>query len=411
MKLKPWFALPEPQQCARVVIIGGGLAGLASAYALVRAGIDVCMLEAEATLASGASGNPAGLLMPQLSAGASIETVFHRRGVTFTRQVLKELDAQRFSVQGQLNGLLYLADQPRLAKRFETLASQADRVCKPVSATEASELAGSDITVSGLYLAEAGWISIPSLCEALFAACQNKLQIFTNTRVIELSRRDTHWQLRTAARETFSAGAVIVANAGAARELKLLADVPIQIVPGQLNRIDCGAAAQTNLPLCGAAYCLPMAEDQAVLGASFRAAGDTAIKRDDYQHNLAQLARFAPALAKAWQSCRWQGRVALRATSPDHLPIVGPFIDQATFKSDYARLQHGDQRYPYPQAAYLPGLYMNLAHGARGLSSCLLAGKLLADSISGAALTLDAKLYQAVHPSRFWLKQLRKGTH
>ena len=52
-----------------VIIIGGGLAGAASAEAMARRGYEVTLIERYSSLAQEASGNPLGVLYPRLTGG------------------------------------------------------------------------------------------------------------------------------------------------------------------------------------------------------------------------------------------------------------------------------------------------------------------------------------------------------
>lgn len=68
---------------------------------------------------------------------------------------------------------------------------------------------------------------------------------------------------------------------------------------------------------------------------------------------------------------------SVRCTSADRLPIVGPADAQA-----------------------LPGLWLNTAMGARGLTRAVLCGELLAARLQGEPLPLDAKLARAMGTER-----------
>ena len=59
--------MPAPAE--QVAIIGGGIAGAAMAYALAKRQIPHFLLEQADRIASAASGNPSGLLVPFLSVG------------------------------------------------------------------------------------------------------------------------------------------------------------------------------------------------------------------------------------------------------------------------------------------------------------------------------------------------------
>ncbi len=57
-------------------MLGAGIAGASVARALVRRGVEVIVLEAGGELGAGASGNPAGLVMPRLDRDGPLREVF-----------------------------------------------------------------------------------------------------------------------------------------------------------------------------------------------------------------------------------------------------------------------------------------------------------------------------------------------
>ena len=70
---KPWFIQPSSSPPEHVVIIGAGIAGAATAYALATRGVRVSVLEA-ATAAHAASGNRQGLLYAKISPYPTAQT-------------------------------------------------------------------------------------------------------------------------------------------------------------------------------------------------------------------------------------------------------------------------------------------------------------------------------------------------
>ena len=86
----------------------------------------------------------------------------------------------------------------------------------------------------------------------------------------------------------------------------------------------------------------------------------------------------APALRPAFEGkAPLHAWASVRCTSADRLPIVGPADAQA-----------------------LPGLWLNTAMGARGLTRAVLCGELLAARLQGEPLPLDTKLARAMGTER-----------
>ncbi|MFW5815628.1 MAG: FAD-dependent oxidoreductase, partial [Wenzhouxiangella sp.] len=84
-------------------------------------------------------------------------------------------------------------------------------------------------------------------------------------------------------------------------------------------------------------------------------------------------------------------RAAVRCQTPDFLPLAGPLPDPG----------HNPHR-------PVPGVYLNLAHGSRGLTHTPLCADLIADQASGLSPFPDAELIDALAPERFILRRRRR---
>ena len=79
------------------------------------------------------------------------------------------------------------------------------------------------------------------------------------------------------------------------------------------------------------------------------------------------------------------------------------------FMHSYADLRK-DARLPLQQPCpWQPGLYVNTAHGSRGLISAPLAAELLSAWICDEPLPLPLDIAQQCHPNRFALRQLMRN--
>ena len=58
---------------------------------------------------------------------------------------------------------------------------------------------------------------------------------------------------------------------------------------------------------------------------------------------------------------------------------------------------------------YVPGLYINTAHGSRGLSSAPLCAEMLASQICGEPPPLSSELSRALSPARFLVRDLGRN--
>ncbi len=162
----------------------------------------------------------------------------------------------------------------------------------------------------------------------------------------------------------------------------------------------------SSLPLIyEGGYCIPDGKGQLLFGATFRHDGSLEVREADHQYNLAQLEGACPALGKG----PFSAFVGMRYTTRDHLPLIGGLPMKAKWLKDYDRLRFGDRRPHYPNCPYQPGIYLNIAHGSKGLSSSFMGSRTLTALLTGAPLPIGMKLWEALHPARFWLRTLKCG--
>ena len=77
----------------------------------------------------------------------------------------------------------------------------------------------------------------------------------------------------------------------------------------------------------------------------------------------------------------------------------------------YAKLKH-DKNYPVTTPCpWLPGAFVNTAHGSRGLATAPLCAEAIAAAILGLPSPLSAKLQQALHPNRLLIRTLTHYRH
>jgi len=225
--------------------------------------------------------------------------------------------------------------------------------------------------------------------------------------VQRLERVDVGWRLWTAEGSTvIEADTVIVACAMATARLLPFAEMPLEARPGQITRTSGGALA---LPVAYGGYAAPAGRGHWI-GATHTKGQDSVIPRFDPQadqHNLDTLAEAMPAFAA---SLRIEGHwFGVRAATPDMLPLAGPVSDADEYREIFAPLVHGITR-DLPPAPYQPGLYVISGLGSRGFVSGPLLGEMLAAQILGTPSPVERSVRQLLHPARFHLRALKRGT-
>lgn len=413
----PWFTRPAAAQGPRTaMIIGAGLAGCCSAFALARRGWQVTLIERHPAAAQEASGNPQGILYCKLSPHQTPLSRFIQSSYAYSLRLLHEALAQG---EGHWDacGVLQLAATAKESARQQQLAGGGypRRFLHCVDAQQASQIAGVSVDHPGLFFPEGGWVNPPALCNALLQ--HPAITLKTHSEAVQLQYHAGQWTTRDAAgRALAQAQVTIICSAADSQGFAQTAHLPLKAIRGQITQLPATRqSAHLRSVLCAEGYISPARQGEHHLGASFRFdRHDTQPSVEENQSNLALLDSLSPSLARALQrdqldAASLQARAALRCTTPDYLPLVGPVVNAADFRRHYAVLGKDASKQPSVASPWLPGLFINAAHGSRGLISCPLSGELIAALITGEALPLPSDLAQAVHPSRFLLRQLIRG--
>lgn len=410
---KPWFARPTWRAARReALVIGGGLAGCATAASLAARGWQVSLLERHAGLAEEGSGNPQGVLYLKLSAHGTELSRLVVSGFGYTRRIVERLQRGQ---DWDACGVLQLAfDAKEAARQARLAAAFPVDLLRAVSREEAETLAGIGLPAGGLFFPEAGWLHPPALCRLL--ATHPNIRLLPHQEAAELRRDGDRWQALDGERLLAEAPVAILAGAAEVGRFPQAAGLPLKRIRGQITRLPASAESRAlRTVVCAEGYVAPPRNGEHTLGASFDFVGSEPIPTvAEHVSNLALLEEISADLARrvgAEQLVpeRLEGRAAFRCTSPDYLPIVGPLADAEAFAAAYAVLARDARQVPDTPCPWLDGLYVNTAHGSRGLITAPLAAELLAAWLDDEPLPLPRAVAQACHPNRFLLRKLIRG--
>lgn len=413
----PWFARPTlPRAPRTAIVIGGGLAGSGVAASLAARGIAVTVLERHDSLAGGASGNPQGVLHIKPSPHGTALTSLMLAGVGFTaREAARRLPTD--GLAWSRCGVLTLAFDPAEARRQADLAAlgwPADFM-RPVDVSAATDIAGVPLPHGGLFYPGAGWVHPPALCAAFLRHAA--IRIRTGVDAGSLAQApDGRWVVRDShGRDCERADMVVVCTAEATRRFAPFAHLPLGVIRGQVTQIPATPrSVGLRAVVCGEGYVAPVRDGAHCAGATFVIHdADSAIRPAEHALNLRTLAALAPAFADAAGVASLDpgtlaGRAALRTVAPDYLPVVGPACDETAFLERYDGLARDARRQFDGEAPWLPGLFVSTAHGSRGLVSAPLSGELIAAAACGEPMPLPSAVIDALSPSRFLVRALRR---
>lgn len=327
---------PSERRLARAVtIIGGGIAGASAARAVRALGGEAVVLDPGEP---GASGFPAALVTPRLDAGLGpLAALFAQ---AFGRAVALYEDMPAVVIA---RGVLQYAIGERDPERF-------------------AKIAASDFFEPGaLALADAGLDQRSAL-------------------VIEPAAVLAAWLGAVEARPATNLGdgpVIVAAGLGSAA---LVPGLPLQAVRGQADR----AEGITTAAAAWGGYVLPTRN-----GLMFGATHDrdderTDVRATDTARNLETLAGVRPELAAQLALLPLRGRAAVRAVTPDRLPLAGA--------------APGGE----------PGVFVLAGFGSRGFSTAPLLAEHVAALALGAPSPLPAPLAALADPGRFARRAARR---
>ena len=400
---------------ARALIVGGGLAGCATAWALAESGWRSTLIERRASIADAASGNPAGLFHGIVNGQDGSHARFNR-AAALEAHVAAAIAIRAHRVAGGLDGLLQLVDADTQVDAMRALLGRLRLPAGYVQALApeaASAHAGLSIARPAWFYPGGGWIAPRGLARSFIERADTQVEVVTDMAVATIERADGLWHVLDAAGRRLASAAVVVL-AGGGESLRLLGGAwPVEPVRGQISSVPVEALAGgrlPGLPLTGAGFLLPEVDGRAIFGATADA-GDPAIdvRPADHDRNRLQLLSLVPSLRAAIAAAgnNFEGRAATRWVSRDRLPLIGKVPRKV--EGFEGRTGPPVSRPDTPRRVERQeGLYLFTALGSRGITWAALGARVIAASISGAPLPLGARLLDAIDPARFAVRERQR---
>jgi len=376
--------LPPFEQAGRCVVIGAGLAGASVAASLARRGWQVHVFEQAREPAAGASGLPAGLVVPHVSPDDSVLSRLSRAGVRLTLAQARSLLQQ--GQEWDMTGVLERAVDGKVDWPDSWLGNPAASSQPP---TETQYAKAKLPAVPARWHAQAGWIKPASLVRALLR--QPGVSFHGEQQVGSVKPMPDGWVVLDQQGVALAQTDLVVLAAGPASSALSGGGVALQPVRGQVSwgmRADKqqAEAPWPDCPVNGDGSLVPAIPTEHgmtwYLGSTF-IRDSVSLEPNPLEHeaNLQRLRRLLPAVAQALEPSFRDGRVkawtAIRCATVDRMPVVGP-----------VRQDEG------------AGLWVCSGMGARGLSFAVLCGELLAARLHGEPLPVERRLARALDVSR-----------
>ena len=394
-----------------VIVIGAGLAGASTAFALATRGAQVRVVESELGLCERASGNRFGLLTPYIATHASPTEELYSIGYEWTRNVLLSSAAidSGFTPSGAI--------QYPSTKRFATiLGEKLPLVGAPdiqrATASECSEFAGIPCHEGGFIIPSAGFVSPRRFMSSLLKHAHKHISISYSTRTTALTRTNDGWLVSCSDGTTLETPTVVVCGAFESNKLSHTAWLPLEPIRGQTVCVsDNNISSRLRTVLCFGGYLTPSVEGEHLLGAHYRHHDDNQDPSDgDTEQILNVATRALPSRALSSDNVR-SARVCFRTSTVDRLPYIGQVPNFEEMRDEARDYRSGTNvRNRVPIRNYL-GLYVNVGHGSRGLLSCPLGGEILARLISNEHLSSLDPAAQICDPARVPYRLLTTELH
>ncbi|MFO8142895.1 MAG: bifunctional tRNA (5-methylaminomethyl-2-thiouridine)(34)-methyltransferase MnmD/FAD-dependent 5-carboxymethylaminomethyl-2-thiouridine(34) oxidoreductase MnmC [Marinobacter sp.] len=366
-----------------VAIIGAGIAGTLLARNLAERGISVLLIDQAAKPGSAASGNLQGALYVKLGVEYNTQTELAATALSFSQRFYRAWQSDFWHP----TGLLQLATNPQEAdrqRRFCLRNAYPSDLMMPVTASQATELAGIPVEHSGLWFPGSGWLAPARACQEL--ADHPLIETRFDYQIASIQPCNGHWCLRNSRGEDRQAANVVIAGGHeAAKLVPVPGELRLKPIRGQTTQLP---EALFNLPrtvICGSKYLNPADNGHATTGATFDLRDDNPMPTTlSNQENLAELKAMLPGISSCTtpMADQFEGRVAFRCTTHDYQPVAGVLHDKSGMPVD--------------------GIYLMTGLGSKGLVWAPLLAEYLADVITGQPRCLSTRLAERLETRRLY---------
>lgn len=395
-----------------VTIIGAGVAGATLAFQLAKRGWSIRVIDQSDSIASGASGNPSGMIMPSLSEIPTEQAQLALAGVDQFFSQWQELQKLGIDVAGKKTGVLQVLgsalDSDRANGFLDWTKSRSDDY-QFLSPAEASRICGIEIFERCLWLKKAAWINPQQWTQGLFTAAQEHCRRNGQDFSIELKypvqfikQEQGIWKISSKTTKWQSSHVALACSLGS-KELipgnwSLLKGIRGQISQVQLDEL--------QVPVNAREYLVPSGTDgQAILGATFDRNSDESQWSPEAHQRLHQN-------IKQWMNTGSPtvqgGRVAWRCVGADPLPWIGPLPKYYQYLETYSDLQQGRHYQDYPWAPVYSNLWISSVYGSRGLTYSAIGAQILANLMESRPAPVCQSVLEAVFPARQISRQLKR---
>jgi len=327
------------------IIVGGGIAGVMTAYSLYQRGYSCTILEKNDSLMSEASGNKKAIINPVLSHESEEHCAFLQSAFIESTSFYQNIPSG-FSQCGAI--------QLAVNKKIKKLICDMDKnsVPNPLANVVSLKDFFPQLDGSALFYPLAGILTPKEILKYLLEHSSFTAEL--QEEVIDFEESISEVVVKTQSGR-YSAQLCIFANSYYAAKFF---NFPLEAVRGEVVEVASSMLPNIHLtlPLCFNGYLIPLNEAAYLLGSTYdHGIFDRECNFERQNILIDRVKNIVPNVDHSTTSTL-PGRVSFRASTPDKLPIVGPVRRNSR-------------------------VFVNIGHGSRGFQTAVTSARFLSDFI------------------------------
>ncbi len=368
--------MPKPYD---TIIIGAGIAGCCTAYALQQKGQNVLLLDRSGVAASGGSGAAGAFVSPKIGKGSSLQTLTNE-----AFHFAKDFYLKYFPKHFHQTGVIRIPKDEEDAEKFSTYETFNDSKYRWVNKEELKTF-GIKNSEDSFMFEEAGVCDAPEMCAAILEQVPH-----AQCDVKSLSFEDEVWKVGE-----YSSKNIVLAT-GYQNDLFDMRYMGVKGTWG--SRGDYRSDLHLDVSMHKSISVSANVNGIIKIGATHVKSEEPCIVCDG--EPLKGLFESASHMVDTSDFVLKETFCGMRSGSKDYFPLVGSVIDVPFMLEDYPAITKGVK----PKLAHIDNLYVCNGLGGRGFVFAPLMAELLAECI------VDRKeMDSRVSPDRLFLKWCRKS--
>jgi tRNA 5-methylaminomethyl-2-thiouridine biosynthesis bifunctional protein len=384
----------------KVIVIGGGISGATTAYSLANRGYNVTIYEKNPALAMEASGNYQAILYGHFGGNPCPDLELTIQGYQYSHDLITRLSNDNYGICGIIEPIDSDYELRQLLRNNYPVDFYY-----PINKEQINKIAGIKLDIErAIYYPSGLWLNPKALINYL--TNHPKIKTVCNSLITNIDYTDK-WQIATQNGIIDSSYHLVLCNSYNLKEFTYTKNLPLNKTRGQTTIVKGNMGLKTII--CGNGYITPNLGASYTIGATFNNdISNLEVTDGEHLENISKIAKYVVDYKIDLKNVT--GDANIRMHSLDHLPLVGPIADYDKFNFVYSLLSKDKNHKLTSSCPYLPGLYVNAGFGSKGFLFAPLCSEIIANYIENAEFHVSESIRIALHPNRFWIKNIITNT-